>query len=298
MLLGAFLLTGAAFFAPIAQEAFDPVVAIGRVNADGSNTWTASGFLYAYVCRPEDKGEKRYCRFIVTNQHVFAGLREVAVRFNPGFLSPQTNAEVVTIPLVEAGGKTSWTAHPSESIDVAVLRYEPSAELVKRLQHIAYIAGEDSFDRAVMPEGTIASRTIKNSGATEGDEVYLPGFPIGVITDQLFGASRNYPVLRRGTIAWITPTMESLTPEFLVDALIFPGNSGGPVMRRCEDRERADLCLIGMVQGYLPYSDVAVSRQTGRPRVTFEENSGLAVVIPVEEINQTAAEHLKRHAGN
>jgi hypothetical protein len=78
-----------------------------------------------------------------------------------------------------------------------------------------------------------------------------------------------------------------------VDAFIFPGNSGGPVMRQCAGAPAGEICLIGMVKGYLPYSDVASSRQTGRPRVTFEENSGLAVVIPVDAIERAIAEHLR-----
>jgi len=42
--------------------------------------------------------------------------------------------------------------------------------------------------------------------------------------------------------------------------------------------------LIGMVSGYVPYQDVAYSLQTKRPRVIFEENTGLAVVVPVDRI--------------
>ena len=48
-----------------------------------------------------------------------------------------------------------------------------------------------------------------------------------------------------------------------------------------------------MVKGYMPYTDSAFSRQTGKVRVTFEENSGLAIVIPVESIQTAIAEHLK-----
>ena len=40
--------------------------------------------------------------------------------------------------------------------------------------------------------------------------------------------------------------------------------------------------LIGVVSGYVPYEDVAISAQTNRPRVIFEENSGMAVVIPID----------------
>jgi hypothetical protein len=37
-----------------------------------------------------------------------------------------------------------------------------------------------------------------------------------------------------------------------------------------------------VVSGYVPYQDVAISVQTNRPRVIFEENSGMAAVIPID----------------
>jgi hypothetical protein len=44
--------------------------------------------------------------------------------------------------------------------------------------------------------------------------------------------------------------------------------------------------LLGVVQSYQSYTDVAYSAQTKHPRITFEENSGLAVVLPVDFINE------------
>jgi hypothetical protein len=41
-----------------------------------------------------------------------------------------------------------------------------------------------------------------------------------------------------------------------------------------------------VVASYLPYRDVAVSQQTGQPRIIFEENSGLVNVFPVECVDQ------------
>ena len=40
--------------------------------------------------------------------------------------------------------------------------------------------------------------------------------------------------------------------------------------------------LVGVVASYIPYRDVAVSQQTGRARVVFEDNSGLASVVPIQ----------------
>jgi hypothetical protein len=35
---------------------------------------------------------------------------------------------------------------------------------------------------------------------------------------------------------------------------------------------------LGTVSEYKPYSEVAISQQTGRPRVVFEENTGLSML--------------------
>jgi hypothetical protein len=50
------------------------------------------------------------------------------------------------------------------------------------------------------------------------------------------------------------------------------------------------------VQSYVPYQDLAVSLQTKRPRVVFEENSGLAAVHPVDLIEETIQIYLKLRA--
>jgi hypothetical protein len=35
---------------------------------------------------------------------------------------------------------------------------------------------------------------------------------------------------------------------------------------------------------YIPYEDIAYSLQTKRPRIVFEENSGLTKVLPADNI--------------
>jgi hypothetical protein len=106
------LLAGVALFAPLPKQSFSSVVAIGRMMPDGSKAWIGSGFLYAYVHRTDRQGENRYRGYIVTNRHVLAGLSEALVRFNPGSLSPETAAEVVKLPLLDAWGKTVMEQPP------------------------------------------------------------------------------------------------------------------------------------------------------------------------------------------
>jgi hypothetical protein len=78
----------------------------------------------------------------------------------------------------------------------------------------------------------------------------------------------------------------------IADAFVFPGNSGGPVIYSpilkvgqglnspLLNEER----LVGVVSSFIPYLEPAVSAQTQRVRVVFEENSGLANLIPVARL--------------
>jgi hypothetical protein len=44
--------------------------------------------------------------------------------------------------------------------------------------------------------------------------------------------------------------------------------------------------FVGIIGEYLPYQEVAISIQTGRPRVVFEENTGLSKVWSVTFIKE------------
>jgi S1-C subfamily serine protease len=108
-------------------------------------------------------------------------------------------------------------------------------------------------------------------------------------------AQRNYVIARQGSIARISDVLDGASTTFLIEAMVFPGNSGGPVVNvisnNCLQGTKAQTrtYLVGIVRAYLPYTDVAVSQQTGQPRMVSQENSGLAEVVPVDYINETIA---------
>jgi S1-C subfamily serine protease len=116
---------------------------------------------------------------------------------------------------------------------------------------------------------------------------------------QLVGGERNFVIARQGIIARIGDALDGFNKTFLVDTFIFPGNSGGPVILRPEaiaitgTKNQANALLIGFVTSFQTYQEVAVSQQTGRPRIMFEENAGLANVVPVDQINAAIAEAVK-----
>ena len=137
-------------------------------------------------------------------------------------------------------------------------------------------------------DGNVANvEKMKELGVAEGDSAYALGFPM-----KLVGEKRNVVIARSGSIARIRDAISGSTTSFLVDAFVFPGNSGGPVVLKPESiavggaKPIRLAYLIGVVAGYVTYKDVAVSMQTKRPRVIFEENSGLTAVYPIDFVEQ------------
>ena len=127
----------------------------------------------------------------------------------------------------------------------------------------------------------------------EGDDVYLLGYPLTIGV-----GIHSRPVVRAGTIA-----LREREGEFLVDANVRPGNSGGPVFLKLykpdgrTDRlaTGAASSLAGIVSTYISYQESSVSTQTGRLAVTSEENSGLVIVYSSDTIAALLADYAARY---
>lgn len=251
------------------------VVALGEKSPDGSIKSTATGFLYGHPSGDTDEsGAKRYYIFLVTNRHVFNRAAErgdtLHARFNK---SSETGTNVYPIKLADA----SWTVHPSPDADVAVLSVNPTTMKADGIECLFFQADEH----------TVTIEQARTDQVSEGDGIFVLGFPLGEA-----GEERNYVIVRHGVIARIRDWLKGNARTFLIDSSIYPGNSGGPVLLKPElasikGTKADDKCsLIGMVSSYLPYTEVAVSQQTGRPRMIFEENSGLGLVVPPNVIQE------------
>jgi len=264
----------------------DCVVAIGILAADPKaqdKAWVASGFLYGV---PTDESvpeaERQYAIFLVTNRHVFEGRDSVVARFNPQAASPAREYETI---LKNADGTTKWLVHSDPAVDVAVLPINPQLLVQDKIQFGFFAEDKHVADRKKATE----------IGISEGDEVYVLGFPMGLV-----GGERNFVVVRHGVIARVRDALAGSAKEFLVDTLVFPGNSGGPVVTRPElsaiqgTQSQNAAYLLGLVSSYVPYRDVAVSQQTNRPRIIFEENSGLSSIVPIQYVREVAHEYLAK----
>ena len=193
------------------------------------------------------------------------------------------------MPMVYRKGQQEWFAPPDDSIpqdarlDVAVVRMDMALLL------------KDGIKAEFIPVDIASADVVKMKeiGVSEGDGVFILGFPL-----QLVGGERNFVIARQGIVARISDLLQGYNKNFLVDTFIFPGNSGGPVILKPEltsipgTKAQATALLIGLVASFQTYQETAVSQQTGRPRITFED-AGLANVIPVDQIKAAIADAVK-----
>ena len=255
-------------------------VALGGPSEDGTIQYFATGFIYGFPTGETDEtGSKRYWLFLVTNKHVLERAAKRFTKFHARFNRPTgSGAKVYLISLTAPDGSTLWTVHPDPDADVTVTLVNPN---LLRADGIEFTWFSDD-------EQALTLEQARTSEISEGDGVFVLGFPLGQA-----GEERNYVIVRQGIIARVQDWLKDNARTFLVDASVFPGNSGGPVLLKPElasikGTKSHDRCvLIGMVSSYLPYQETAVSLQTERPRMIFEENSGLGVVVPIDVIQET-----------
>ena len=215
----------------------------------------------------------------LTNKHVAeAGVTHT--RFN------QPPSGGVAVSRLDEATSGKWVAH-ADGADVAV-------KLLRRGSQI--LEGRTLSPNPTMFIGGITTAQ-PHEQPTEGDGVFLFGFPLG-----LTGEERNHPIVRFGVIARIQDWIGRSRNTFLIDAPAFPGNSGGSVVLRPErwavqgTSSISHAILIGVVSTQLRKQEVAISSETRKPRVIFEENTGLAEVVPIELLSETLgslAEYVK-----
>ena len=243
------------------------VVALARFIPENDEEWTkeiirktGTGFLYAFPHSGKLEGyTEDYNLWLVTCKHIIEGIRsgdgpdEIIVRMN---LTDQQNMVMFTIPLQGQKSAPKWCLHPTK--DIAVIQASWQDLEKNNVQWEPFAAGRNAVTR----------RDAADQELSEGETVYILGFPIGWREGR-----QDYPIVRHGILAQIRGWLKGEHETFLVDGSGFPGNSGGPVIVTTPQVG----ALIGMV------SKIKLS-----PLIAgLSETADLIEVIPMESINET-----------
>ena len=152
--------------------------------------------------------------------------------------------------------KFEWIFHSNPEVDIAMLPFPIEPEI----------------DALAIPDKLIGGE----SDLFELNDIFFLSYQPGVTLDSIS------PVFRSGTISRL-----NRNNSFFIDAAAFPGNSGSPVFtkplvvrngKKLEETKIVGGKFIGVISSTIPYQEVAISEQTGRARVIFEENTGLSLV--------------------
>jgi hypothetical protein len=159
--------------------------------------------------------DKRAVLVIVTNKHVVRGMVSGFVELTTK--RPDGNPDLqnhfrAELPNFSVG----WIDHPDPAIDLTVFPCGPMLESLGTSGHNIYWI---SLDPQLIP----TDKELED--LTPVEEVLIVGYPIG-----RWDQKNNSPIFRRGITATAPYLDFSGKQEFLIDAAIFPGSSGSPVL--------------------------------------------------------------------
>ena len=257
----------------------DAVISVGLRNGESIN-WIGTGF---FIIKPVGNGE--FLPFMVTNRHVLKGNTAVVIRLKEKITE---QLRIIDMPLEENGSPT-YSIHSDEKVDIAVVLLNGSFITQNNLEFAAYN----------IEEHALTSSEVVAQGGNEGSYVYMLVFPM-----KLVNIDSNTPICRGGCIARIDEKEINNTKQFLLDIQNFPGNSGSPIITKPEvisignDPVLGKSVLIGIVSGYIPYEEKLINAQTKRVVEIRSENSGIAVVNPVEFIKEVMEKEILRSQGH
>jgi hypothetical protein len=252
-----------------------------------ANGETSTGTAFRFDYR-EDESSDMMTPFLVTNKHVISGAIEGEFAFtladedgNPRIGSVHT---IVTGELSEPF-EAMWYGHSDPKVDVAVL---PMGPLLNILQDKGVTIFSASLtNRNVVPVQELYLRTL--------EDVLFLGYPLGLVD-----TVNNVPIARQGVTAtpwWMNYNGE---PKFLIDASVFPGSSGSPVMVFDEGSYAtrngiamgSRMILLGIIAEYLEVRETNLVEVVPVPtsvemRVGTSQNLSIGVVFKASTILET-----------
>lgn len=233
-----------------------------------------TAFIVGY---PVSKESDKVIPLIVTAKHVIGDQKQIVGRFSTKSGSETAEACYDLDHLRKEGD--IWE-HPDSGVDLIVFRTPCFPNITFIPYPIHLIASKDKFQE----------EEIKPT-----DRVIFPCLLVNFM-----GLTRNYPVIRDGSIALIpeepvplkyevgTKIVNTEQQVILIDATAIPGASGSPVFLWPGPRLRRGAFtvggtqpwLLGIIHGFYPAAREITRVQVSKVVPIFEENTGIAIMFP------------------
>ena len=127
---------------------------------------------------------------------------------------------------------------------------------------------------------SVSVNNVKNiSEVLIANDVFLFGYPSSIGIKDIPQINYDRPLLRKGIVAGVNLDRNSI----IIDAAVYPGNSGGPVLQAEPYEGGINFYLIGLVSELVPYAEKWIKTRYGTSYTEFS-NSGYAVVVPCDFI--------------
>lgn len=237
---------------------FNTIAILARPD-DG--TLLGTGFFYQFL-----SGGEIPIPAIVTNRHVLedalATGETITIVFNPADKSGNFDMNGLKLPFQITDLKPMINNHPNPKIDLAFL---PVNGMFSKLADRGDPVYATFFRRENLPKPE------EWAELTALEDVVIIGYPAGV-RDRW----NNLPIFRRGITATHPKIDFEQRPEFLIDAAIYEGSSGSPVVlyKKTDIMMGRDLNLgkdkprlVGILSKFYSHTETGEMRSTPIPAV-------------------------------
>jgi len=243
------------------EELKKTVVFLGKMGPDGKPRIYATGFLV----------NVRGVYYLLTAKHVvvnFATGQFMDDDLLAFFNLKGGGVAVRSISDVKKNFGIEWIFHADPKVDVAM---------------IPFMVNPEEDDIMVVSDNLF----LESGHLHELYDIFFLSYQPGIEPK-----GKVEPVTRSGTISLLKDD-----GTFYIDASAFPGNTGSPVFLKPSPirfgkkgftigSDPLGGSFVGVIGEYIPYQELAISAQTGRPRIVFEENTGLSRVWSVSFIKE------------